>query len=125
MPTAYVEWPSGGQYRSAARRELTHHLGWACGLARSIQAWRDTFRHLDTVALASAASGTRGAQVWQTEIDDAVPVRWIMPPMLIERLPGNDRWLGQFTPRGIPLAVACHLADSTIIFLSVTDESQL
>ena len=35
------------------------------------------------------------------------------------------RWLGQFTPRGIPLVVAGLLLDSSIQFFSVTEDSHL
>lgn len=73
-------------------------------------------------ALAIVASG---AQVQWTKIDDAVPTEWMMPLVLIEHLPRDERWLGQFTPSGIPLVVACHLANSTVFFFSIVDESQL
>ena len=44
---------------------------------------------------------------------------------VMEHLPRDERWKGQFTLCGIPLVVACRLADSTVCFFSGVDDSRL
>ena len=75
--------------------------------------------------LAAAVSSVRGIQARRTEIDTAIPAAWRTPPTPRQFLPGDERWLGQFTPRGIPLVVAGLFLDSSIHFFSVIDGSRL
>ena len=58
------------------------------------------------------------------EIDVAILVGWLLPPVTIEHLPWEERWLVLCTPRGISLVVTCCLADSIVVF-SVTVDSYL
>ena len=76
-------------------------------------------------ALAIAAGGVRGAQVRHSEIDEATPAGWMMLPVVLERMPKDERWLGQFTPRGIPLVATGQLADSTLCFFAIAKDSHL
>lgn len=48
-----------------------------------------------------------------------------MPPLTLERMPGDERWLGQFTPCGILLVVARQLVDSTTFFFAIAEASHL
>ena len=48
-----------------------------------------------------------------------------MPLVEMERMLGDERWLGQFTPRGILLVVAGKLADSIIFFFALAEDSRL
>lgn len=76
-------------------RERSHIAwdGWACGPARSLRVWRDTYRHLEMATLVATARGVHGAQVRRTEIDEAIPARMV-PPMAHELMLGDARWLG-------------------------------
>ena len=40
-------------------------------------------------------------------------------------MPRDARWLGQFTPRGIPLVVAGRLADTSITFFAALGDGRL
>ena len=40
-------------------------------------------------------------------------------------MPGDARWLGQFTPLGIPLVVAGRLADTYVSFFAVPGDGRL
>ena len=59
------------------------------------------------------------------EIDTAIPTGWITPPITSQRFPGDERWLGQFTPRGIPLVVTGQASHRSIHFFSATGGSRL
>ena len=48
-----------------------------------------------------------------------------MPLEIQTLMPEDARWLGQFTPRGIPLVVAGRLADSSVSFFTVLGDSRL
>ena len=87
--------------------------------------WRDTYRHVETAELAAIAGGVRGSHARHTEVDDTVPARWLEPPEAHELMLGDARWLGQFTPRGIPLVLAGRLLDTTIFFFAVSEDSCL
>ena len=80
---------------------------------------------METAALAAAARGVRGAQVRRAEIDGAIPARSLVPPEVSILMPADARWLGQFTPHGIPLVVAGHLADTSVSFFAVLGDSRL
>ena len=66
-----------------------------------------------------------GIQARRAEIDTAIPARWMIPPVTSHRFPGDERWLGQFTPRDIPLVVASQTSDFSILFFLVTTGSHL
>ena len=71
--------------------------------------------------LAAAVGSVRGIQARWTEVDTAISAAWRTPPTPRQFLPGDERWLGQFTPRGIPLVVAGLFLDSSIHFFLVID----
>lgn len=48
-----------------------------------------------------------------------------MPLVSIGCLLEDERWVGKFTPRGIPLVMACRLTYSIVLFFSVTRDSRL
>ena len=100
-------------------------VDWACKLAHSLKIWIDIFSQLDTTGLAVATGTTRRTQAQRAEIDVAIPARWMITPNTIQWFPGEERWLGQFTPRGIPLVVASRTSDSSILFFLVTANSCL
>ena len=49
----------------------------------------------------------------------------MIPLVTNQHFLGNKRWLGQFTPRGIPLVVVGQASNSLIHFFSITDGSHL
>ena len=75
--------------------------------------------------LAAAVGMVRGIQVRRVEIDAYIPHGWLLPAVIRQLLLSDERWLGQFTPRGIPLVVAGHASNSSIQFFSITDGSRL
>ena len=96
-----------GQVRDASSLQLGERshiawVGWSRGPARTLRVWRDSYRHLETAALATAAGGVRGAQARCTEIDGAIPICKLLPPEFQSLMPRDARWLGQFTPLGFP-----------------------
>ena len=107
--------------------ERTHITwgSWEHGPAHSLRVWRDIYRQMGPDELAAAVGTARGIQARRTEIDAAIPAAWRIPPVTRQNLPGDERWLGQFTPRGIPLVVAGLFLDSSIHFFSVIDGSRL
>lgn len=98
---------------------------WARGLACSLRVWRDIFSQLDTIELVAATGRIRGVQARRAEIDAAILTGWRVPPVTRQRLPGDERWPGQFTPRGIVLLVASQISNSSIQFFSIRDGSRL
>ena len=60
-----------------------------------------------------------------TRIDAAIPAKWLEPPKAQELMPRDARWLGQFTPQGIPRVVAGQLANTTAFFFVVSEDKRL
>ena len=46
------------------------------------------------MALVAVVGGVCGAQARRTEIGEAIPTGWMMPPVALERMPGDEWWLG-------------------------------
>ena len=101
------------------------HIPWACGPTRSLRVWRDVYRQMDPDELAVAVGTARGIHARRAEIEAAIPAGWRTHPIASQFLPSDVKWLGQFTPRGIPLVVAGLLLDSSIQFFSITGDSRL
>ena len=80
---------------------------------------------MDPDELAAVVGTAQGIQARYAEIEAAIPARWRAPLVACQFLPGDVRWLEQFTPRGIPLVVASLLLDSSIQFFSVIGDSHL
>ena len=83
------------------------------------------FWQMDLAELAAATGTRRGIEARRAEIDTAIRAGWRLLIVTRQLLPGDVRWLGQFTPRGIPLVVVGQVSDSSIQFFSVTDGSHL
>ena len=48
---------------------------------------------MDVVGLAATVGIARGTHACWTEIDDAIPVGWLLLPLTFEWLFGDERWL--------------------------------
>ena len=60
-----------------------------------------------------------------TEIDEAILMGWLMLLVALERRSSDERWLGQFTPRGIPLVMAGRQVDYTAFFFTIAKDYRL
>lgn len=38
--------------------------------------------------------GVQDAQAWWTKINEVIPTGWMMPLVMMEHLPEDERWLG-------------------------------
>ena len=81
--------------------------------------------HLQALGDSSTCNSSRGCLARRTEIDGAIPARWLLPTEIQILIPGDACWLGQLTPRGIPLVVAGRLADTSVSFFAVLGDGRL
>lgn len=71
---------------------------------------------MNAPSLAVVVGGTRGTEIMRVEIEDAIPVAWLFPTRHGALSLGDEHWLRWFSPVGVSLMVARHLAYSSFTF---------